>query len=215
MRRGSGRTPHPSRLKPFRQERICIHIVCPLEVYSAVLQQRSQSPIVERIEQLGTSADMTIADEDLRDGWRLGADLEQLRIWPPQLPLWYSAESRSTERQGMSNDLNSLRTDQQNSHHSRANITTGCLGFDVTPVTNASASDVSCTGSSAADRVDGGGLASNRLPRRGLRDLDLFSGHFRRKVLEERCAQVTLASIRQHAQDLRALPGLSADLQCP
>src|SRR6185503_10875164 len=45
-------------------------------------------------------------------------------ILPPRSSFWYSTESTSTLRYAMPSLVNSLRTDQQNSHHSSANITT-------------------------------------------------------------------------------------------
>jgi len=60
---------------------------------------------------------------------------------PPRSFCWYSTESRSIERYGILYFANSRRTDQQNSHHSSANITTGCSRSDTTCATNAAASD--------------------------------------------------------------------------
>ena len=57
-----------SRVKPFRQERICIHLPVLLDFDSAALQQFLQPPIVEGVEGLGASADVVVANEDLRDG---------------------------------------------------------------------------------------------------------------------------------------------------
>src|SRR5262249_42336781 len=49
------------------------------------------------------------------------------RIFPPRSSFWFSTESMSMDRYAMPPFLNSLRTDQQNSHHSNANITTGSV----------------------------------------------------------------------------------------
>src|SRR5262245_18310495 len=49
----------------------------------------------------------------------------------------------STERKGILQRAKSLRTDQQNSHHSNANITTGLSGSERTARTNSWPSDPS------------------------------------------------------------------------
>ena len=58
--------------------------------------------------------------------------------------------------------MNSLRTDQQNSHHSSANMTTGSFGSDVTLATNSSASGTSGTSSTGAAAAGAADLTSNR-----------------------------------------------------
>ncbi len=76
---------------------------------------------------------------------------------PPLLSRWYSTESRSMERYGISYSANILRTDQQNSHHSSANSTTGLSGSCVASSRNASASAGAAAGFSGSASAGGGG----------------------------------------------------------
>jgi hypothetical protein len=61
-----------SRVKPLRQERVGVHVTSRPDPYSVLTQQRLQVSVVEGAERLGASADMAVANEDLRDRW--GAD---------------------------------------------------------------------------------------------------------------------------------------------
>src|ERR1700737_3659664 len=89
---------------------------------------------------------------------------------------------------------NILRTAQQNSHHSSANITTGCSRSPTTRVTNSSAAceigwgvpPPGCGGGATSDRYFG-------------HEPQLVVGHVRRDVAEKRSTQITLSRIRQHA----------------
>ena len=131
----------------------------------------------------------------------------------PSRPSDSATESRSTERYGIPDCRNSLRTDQQNSHHSSANITTGCavIAITVGRRTPRPSGPRRRLGGWAAVAGGGAGFTSKRS--RGVErcDRDLLVGHVGRDVLEQRRREIALAGVGQHAQDRRARGRAVAD----
>ena len=56
-------------------------------------------------------------------------------------------------------------------------------------------------------------LGRELLARRRARNLQFFFGHVRRYVGEQRRAEITLAGVGQHAEDVRAFGRVGGDLQ--
>ena len=117
----------------------CSHFgrnVCRVDVRSrsygdAGLRQQLLHPAVaHRIEQVHRSADVRAADPDLRNRGAPVRALSTARIRCPCRRCWNATESMSTLLKAMPRRANSLRTAQQNSHHSSANITTRAWSVD-------------------------------------------------------------------------------------
>src|SRR5215813_6925820 len=70
--------PRLSRMQPLWQERIGVHVLGRLEVHAVVAHELLQPPVIERIERFGASADVLVADEDLRDGRRFGPHFKNI-----------------------------------------------------------------------------------------------------------------------------------------
>ena len=98
---------------------------------AALLNQLAHRAAAPRVEEVRAAADVLAADEDLRDRLRARARREHGADLAAAVAGWYATESRSTLRYAMPSRANSLRTDQQNSHHSSANSTTGSRAMSV------------------------------------------------------------------------------------
>ena len=138
------------------------------------------------------------------------------RILPPRSPAWYATESRSTLRYAMPSRANSLRTDQQNSHHSSANSTTGSSRDDVVdePLRVGVERDRRRRGRRAAAAR----RAARRVEaarRRRARQRQLLGRHVLADVLEQRRRQIALAGVGQHADDVRARLRAARDGRAP
>jgi hypothetical protein len=107
---------------------------------AGAVEQALHPAVAHRLEHVGRAADVRAGDPDLRNRRRAGARLQHGAEPRAHVALLQRDRVDVDAREGDAERARSLRTAQQNSHHSSANITTALAGDRGVDATAASAS---------------------------------------------------------------------------